>query len=164
LAIEKAPPLSDREVVERLARLEEGQQALRQEMQQLRTDMNTQMQQLRTDMNTQIQQLRTEMNTQIQQLRTDMNAQFARIDAQFAWLSQLMMGIVAAFAAIVTATIGFALWDRKTMTRPLENRIKVVEEEIAQNRSRLHAFLEALRTLSAQDQRVAEVLRKFDLL
>jgi uncharacterized phage infection (PIP) family protein YhgE len=180
-AIETAPPLSDREVIERLTRLEEGQKALQQgqdvlraDVQQLRQEMGGLRQEmgglrqemgglrqemggLRQEMNTQMQQLRQDVNTQIQQLRTDMNAQFAHI-------FQLLVGMLGAFAAIVVATIGFAFWDRKTMMRPLDNRLKVVEEEIAQNRPRLHSLVEALRGLSQQDPRVADVLKQFDLL
>ncbi len=53
-AVEVAPTLSDREIAERLARLETrldaGLQGLRADIQQLRADMNTQNQQLREDM------------------------------------------------------------------------------------------------------------------
>ena len=70
-AVEVAPTLSDREIAERLARLETrldaGLQGLRADIQQLRADMNTQSQQLREDMNTQSQQLREDMG----QLRAD---------------------------------------------------------------------------------------------
>lgn len=141
-AIEPAPPLSDREVIERLTRVEEGQKALQQEMQQLRTDINTEMQQLRTEM---------------QQLRQDMNAQFS-------YVFQLMVGMLGAFAAIVAVTISFALWDRRTMIRPFESKVKTIEEELSQNRQRFHALLEALRVLSQKDKQVADVLKKFDLL
>ncbi|WP_295102870.1 hypothetical protein, partial [uncultured Candidatus Kuenenia sp.] len=41
-AIETAPHISDREIVERLTRLEEGQSAFREEVKQLREDMNKQ--------------------------------------------------------------------------------------------------------------------------
>ncbi len=53
-AVEVAPTLSDREIAERLARLETrldaGLQGLRADIQQLRADMNTQSQQLSEDM------------------------------------------------------------------------------------------------------------------
>lgn len=169
-AIEATPPLSDREVIERLTRLEEGQKALQQGQDALRADI----QQLRQEMGgvrqeiggvrqeiggvrQEIGGLRQEMLSQIQQLRTDMNTQFS-------WMTQLILGQLGAFAVIVIFTIGFALWDRKTMTRPLENRLKVVEEEIAQNRPRLHSLVEALRALSKDDSKVADVLKQFDLL
>ena len=79
-------------------------------------------------------------------------------------MTTLMLGIVGAFAAIVAATISFALWDRRTMIRPFEDKVKVIEEELTQNRQRLHALLEALRALSQSNENVAEVLRRFGLL
>ncbi len=48
-AVEAAPALTDREIAERLTRLEEGQHGLREDMGQLRADM----QHLRADMNRQ---------------------------------------------------------------------------------------------------------------
>lgn len=169
-AIETASRISDREIVERLTRLEEGQKALQQGQDVLRTDtqqlrqeiggLRQEMGGLRQEMRglrQEIGGLRQEMLSQIQQLRTDMNAQFS-------YIFQLLVGMLGAFAAIVVATIGFALWDRKTMTQPLDHRLRVVEEEIAQNRPRLHSLVEALRTLSRQDKQVADVLKQFDLL
>ncbi len=92
-AIETAPPLSDREVIERLTKVE------------TKIDANT----------AAITQLQTDMQTQFQQLRQDINARFAE-------LTQFMLGIIGAFVAIVAATIGFALWDRRTMIRPFDGR------------------------------------------
>lgn len=163
-AIETAPPLSDREVIERLTRVEEGQKALQQEMQQLRTDMNMQMQQLRQEVSGQVQQLRQEVSGQIQQLRTEMQQLRQDMNAQFSYVFQLMVGMLGAFAAIVAVTISFALWDRRTMIRPFESKVKVIEEELSQNRQRFHALLEALRVLGQKDKQVADVLKKFDLL
>lgn len=56
--------------------------------------------------------------------------------------------------------IGFALWDRRTILRPVESKIVALEEDIASNRQRLHSLLDALRTLSQSDEKVAEVLSK----
>lgn len=130
-AIETAPPLSDREIVERLTRLEEGLNALR---------------------------------TSHEALRADMNTQFDRIDTQFDRLANLMLGIVAAFAGIVAVTISLAIWDRRTVVRPVERQLKQVEEEVAGNRQRFHALLEALRALSQRDPQVEQVLKDFNLL
>ena len=156
-AVETAPRISDREIIERLTKLEEGQQHLEESL-GAKIQANTKaIAELRTDMQTQIQRLRTDMQTQIQQLRQDINAQFDR-------LFQLMLGILGAFAAIVAATIGFALWDRRTMVRPFESKVKTIEEELTQNRENLHSLLEALRSLGQSDEKVAEVLRQFRLL
>ena len=159
-AIEPAPPLSDREVIERLTRLEAGQDRLAAKI-----DANTAaIAQLREDMNTQIDRLREDTNTQTAQLREDMNTQFKRIEAQFDRLHNLMLGIIGAFVVLVTATIGFALWDRRTMLRPLENRVKAVEAEQARDHERLDSVHAAFRALGQGDERVAGVLRQFRLL
>ena len=145
-AIETAPRISDREIIERLTKLEGGQKHLEESL-GAKIQANTEI----------ITQLRTDTQTQIQQLRQDMNAQFDR-------LFQLTLGILGAFVAIVAATIGFALWDRRTMIRPFENKVKTIEEELAHNREHLHSLLEALRSLGQNDEKVAEVLRQFRLL
>ena len=145
-AVEAAPALTDREIVERLTRLEEGLQGVRDAIQQLREDMNRQSQQLRED-----------MNRQNQQLREDMDKQFAR---QF----RLTLAVLGAFTALVVAIIGFALWDRRTMIRPFERTVRSLEEDLSTNRQRIEALLEALRSLGQRDPEVANVLKQFNLL
>ena len=130
-AVEAAPHISDREIVERLTRLEEGQGALRGE---------------------------------IKQLREDMNKQFDRIDKQFDRLVNIMLGIFGAFAAMCGGTIWFALWDRRTMIRPFEDKVKKIEDDISENRNKLHTLLEAFKTLSKTDEKVANILKKFNLM
>ncbi len=145
-AVEAAPALTDREIAERLTRLEtrldEGLQGLRADIQQLRADMG---------------QLRADMNRQNQQLREDMNLQFAR---QF----RLTLALLGAFSALVAAIIGFALWDRRTMLRPLERTVTDLTEDLSSNRQRLEALLDALRALGQRNPEVANVLKQFNLL
>ncbi len=148
-AVEAAPALTDREIVERLTRLEEGLQGVRDAIQQLRADI----QQLRAD----IQHLREDMNRQNQQLREDMDKQFAR---QF----RLTLAVLGAFTALVVAIIGFALWDRRTMIRPFERTVRSLEEDLSTNRQRVEALLAALRSVSQRDPEVANVLKQFNLL
>ena len=162
-AVEAAPALTDREIVERLTRLEEGQSAIRAELGQLRADMDRQVGQLRADMDRQVGQLREElgqlradMQRQNQHLRDDINAQFDR-------LFQLLLGLLGTFTALVLATISFALWDRRTMLRSVEGRVTSLEEEIAGNRPRAAALLESLRHLSQRDPELAAVLKNFNL-
>ena len=155
-AVETAPRISDREILERLTKLEEGQKRLEEKIE---ANMEA-IARLRSDMQTQIQQLRQDMNAQFDRIEK----QFDRVNAQIDRLFQLTLAILGAFAAIVAATIGFALWDRRTMIRPFENKIKEIEEELAQNREHLQSLLEALRSLGQTDEKVAEILRQFRLL
>ena len=139
--MEAAPALTDREIVERLTRLEEGLQGVRDALRQFRAD---------------IQHLREDMNRQNQHLREDMDKQFAR---QF----RLTLVVLGAFTALVAATIGFALWDRRTMIRPFERTVRSLEEDLSTNRQRVEALLAALRSLGQRDPGVANVLKRFDL-
>ena len=177
-AVEAAPALTDREIVERLTRLEEGQQAMRAELGQLRADMDKQLGQLRADMDKQLGQLRADMDKQLGQLRADMDKQIGQlradmdrqnqrlrddINAQFDRFFQLLIGLLGTFTALVLATIGFALWDRRTMLRPVEGRVTSLEEEMAGTRPRSAALLEALRALSQRDPELATILKNFNL-
>jgi len=51
IAIETAPRISDREIVERLTRLEEGQKNLEKRFDDLRSEMNSRFDDLRSEMN-----------------------------------------------------------------------------------------------------------------
>jgi len=144
-AVEAAPHISDREIVERLTRLEEGQNALRGE---IRANADS------------IKQLREDMNKQFDRV----DAQFDRMDKQFDRLVNIMLGIFGAFAAMCGGTIWFALWDRRTMIRPFEDKVKKIEDDISENRNKLHTLLEAFKTLSKTDEKVANILKKFNLM
>ena len=131
LAFETAPRITDREIVERLTRLEEkltkveeGQKAILREM----------------------------------------DKRFEAIDRQFSRLVHIFLGILGAFVTMFGGTIWFALWDRRTMIKPFEDRVRNIEGDIAENRSKLHSFIDAFRTLSKTDDKVAEVLKRFNLL
>ena len=177
-AVTPAPALTDREIAERLTRLEtrldEGLTGLRSDIAQLRTEMaqlrtemtqlRTEMVQMRADMQEQNRQLRTEMvqlradmQEQTRQLREDMNIRFEEH-------SRLILGILAAFAALFVVNVSLVVWDRRTAARPFEEKVAVMAEELAESRSRWEGLLEAVRALGQQNQTVAAVLRRFNLL
>ena len=167
-AVTPAPALTDREIAERLTRLEtrldEGLTGLRSDIAQLRADMQEQNRQLRTDMQEQgrqlradMSQLRADMQEQNRQLRTDMNSRFEE-------QGRMLLGIVAAFTALVAVNIGLVVWDRRTSVRPLEDKVSGLAEEVSESRSQVSTLLEALRALGQQNQTVAAVLKRFNLL
>ena len=151
-AIETAPHISDREIVERLTRVEEGQSSIWAEVKQLREDINKQFDRIDIQFD--------RVDTQFGRI----DAQFDRIDKQFDRLVHIMLGIFGAFAALCGGTIWFALWDRRTMIRPFEDKVKKIEDDIAGNRTKLHTLIEAFRLLSKTDEKVAGILKKFNLL
>lgn len=89
---ETAPRISDREIVERLTKLEEGQKAILRE---------------------------------IDNRFESMDNRFESIDKRFDQLINIMVAVICAFAGIVAVTIGFAIWDRRTMIRPFETKVRM---------------------------------------
>ena len=158
-AIETAPHISDREIVERLTRLEEGQAALRGEMKQFREDMNKQFERIDAHFN-RIDAQFNRVDTQFGRV----DAQFNMMDKQFDRLVNIMLAIIGVFASMCGGTIWFALWDRRSMIRPFESKVKKIEEDIADNRNKLHSLIDTFKTLSKTDEKVATILKKFNLL
>ena len=117
---EREEVLSNKEILERLVRLEEGQRAII-----LRLDY---------------------MEKHFGERFEDLNKQLDRI--------------TAIFTTLVVAVIGFAYWDRRTIIKKAkEEAISEIEKE-----GKLSNLINALRELAKTEPKVAEVLKKFNLL
>lgn len=169
-ARETAPPLTDREIIERLNRLEEGQKRLEESLRVEIRALTASLEQFRQDVKVQFDRIDAQfgrIDAQFDRVDTQFNrvdAQFGRIDAQFDRVVNIMIGILGAFTALAGVTISLMLWDRRTTLRPFEEKTKKMEEDFGQQRQSLHSLLDALRALSQSDEKVAEVLRRFRLL
>jgi hypothetical protein len=83
-----------------------------------------------------------------------------------------MIAIIAAFAGIVAVTIGFAIWDRRTMIRPFETRVRDIEgrlEEVSSqvkslDEEKVTRLIRAMKKIAGGNKEVAETLRSFNLL
>lgn len=126
-----AEAMPNREIVERLIKLEEGQKAILRELDK-----------------------RFEA----------VDKRFEAVDKRLDQLVNIFIAIVAAFSAIVATTVSFAVWDRRTMIRPFEAKVKKIEDEITENRNRLKDLLNAFKTLGKTDKKVADILKRFNLL
>jgi len=176
--VEIAERISDREIVERLTRLEVGVKALEQGQRAILREMDKRFEAMdkRFEAMTETMNRRFEAMTATMDKRSEatvknmderfkgMDNRFETMDARFGQMIDIMVGIILAFAGIVAVTIIFALWDRRTMIRPFENKIKQVEEDIAHNRAKLGKFLEVLRSLARTNDKLAEALRSFSLM
>ncbi len=105
-----------------------------------------------------------QIEIRISELREDMNKRFEQVDKRFDFMLQIMIAIVGAFVAIVAITIGFALWDRRTMIRPFETRVQEIENDIIKDRRRLEALIDLLKQQAKTDQKLASLLKSFSLL
>nr|VFK29819.1 MAG: hypothetical protein BECKMB1821G_GA0114241_105412 [Candidatus Kentron sp. MB]VFK76451.1 MAG: hypothetical protein BECKMB1821H_GA0114242_10579 [Candidatus Kentron sp. MB] len=149
LAVEVAPRISDREIIERLTRLEEGQQSMRREIAQRFSSMEQRME---------------AMQKQTEQRFLSVEK---RMDAQWNLTLALIMAIIG--------LVGFVIWDRKTALKPLERRFERIADELecdlgvaSPEGSRLTRLIAALREIALDDprlsERIREALRRHSLL
>jgi len=138
-AVEVAPRITDREIVERLTRLEEGQKALNKRFDDLRAEMNGRF----DDVNKRIDDLRAEMNGRFDDvngrfddvngrfddLHTEMNGRFQAMDKRFDIL-QWMLGL---FITISLVILGFVLrmqWQMQRRQTDLEATFTAHKNEL----------------------------------
>ena len=127
-AVEPAPRISDREIIESLTRIEEGLKALKKEM----------------DNRFELVDSRFE---QIDKRFEQIDKRFDSIERQFDRLINIFIGIIASFAGVVAVTIGFAIWDRRTALKPALNRVEKLESVLRKYAEKEPRLAEVLRSL-----------------
>ena len=143
---QKTMTLTDREIIERLTRLEEGQKALQKEQRLLREEMNRRFE----EMNRRFEERFDEMNKRFEQ-------RFDEMDKRITDLVHTANTIVMVFGGLVVAMMGLVFWDRRTLIEKAKDvTVKHIETD-----SRL---IKVLRELSKTDKRLAEVMKTFGLL
>jgi predicted PurR-regulated permease PerM len=111
------------------------------------------------DMNKRFEQV----DKRFEELRDDMNKRFEQVDKRFEQLYTFLWIITGIFTTLTLGVIGFAYWDRRTIIRKArEESVEEVERRF--NLSVVMKFIEALRELAREDEKVARVLRQFNLL
>ncbi|WP_448530136.1 hypothetical protein [Raineya sp.] len=98
-----------------------------------------------------------QMDKRFEELRTDMNARFEQ-QTNFLWI------LTAIFSAVTAAALGFAWWDRRTMIRPFETKVKEIEEKIELNQKDVKNIMLSLREVAKKNNEVAEILKQYNLL
>ncbi|MBF0126744.1 MAG: hypothetical protein HQM02_05980 [Magnetococcales bacterium] len=180
-ALEVAPRISDREIIQELASIKAGQDKQNQRFEDINKrfedinkrfedvnkridDLNKRIDDLSLSLNNKIEAYNQSLNKRIDDLNQSLNA---RIDD----LHKLILTLFSSLLGIMVAFIGFILWDRHTMTRPLDDRITQNAEEIKNNQeflqersNLLNQLLLALRELAKDDPKLSTVLRNFSLL
>ena len=117
-AVDTAPRISDREIIESLIRLEEGVKANREMILALRNEM---------------QSMRSEI------------------------LGFMKWGFGLLFSGMLIL-VGFILWDRRSTLKPVKDELDELE------RRKVDRIIAAMKKLSEEDSRIAQVLRSVGLL
>lgn len=177
-AAEIAPRITDREIIESLAELKAGQKALEEKMDlrfaavdQRFTAMQEQMDQRFTTVQEQMDQRFTAMQEQIDQrftaMQEQMSQRFEAADRRMDFMQQLMLVTIAGIFGL----IGFVVWDRYSTLRPMDTRLRRLEENLEHDLelqspegSKLTRMIHVLRELAKEDKKIASILRSFSLL
>lgn len=187
-AVDVAPRISDREIIESLAELKAGQKALEEKMDlrfnaiqeqidqrftaidQRFTAMQEQIDQRFTAVDqrfTAVDQHFTAMQKQIDQRFIAVDQRFEAIDRRLDFIQQLMLVTIAGIFGL----IGFIIWDRYSTLRPMDMRLRRLEEDLERDLelqspegSKLTRLIHALRELAKEDKKVEAILRSFSLL
>ncbi len=108
-------------------------------------------------MEAELKALSKSVDTRFEEMNKRMDARFEEVNRKIDMLFNFLWIITGIFTTITVATIGFAIWDRRTALKPFEDKIKKLEDKDK-------AFLEALRSLAEEDKKVYEILRKYNML
>ena len=167
LALESAPDITDREVVEKLVKLEAGQQALRSEMKAGQQALNQRISDLRSEMKSGQEALRSEMKSGQEALNTRLDDFGKMLDSS----NNTMLVLFGSIITLIVALFGYIAWDRRTMVKPLFERVERIEQDVAQDLdlsnidgSKVSRLINAMRELARTDEQLATVLRSFSLL
>jgi len=141
-AVDVAPRISDREIIESLAELKTGQKALEEKM-DLRFNA--------------VDQRFTAMQEQMDQ-------RFEAADRRMDFMQQLMLVTIAGIFGL----IGFIIWDRYSTLRPMDMRLRRLEENLEHDLelqspegSKLTRMIHVLRELAKEDKKIASILAAF---
>ena len=95
---------------------------------------------------------------------------FDQVDNRFGDMMNYIMILAVIFASMTGLTIGFALWDRRTMIRPFESKVKEIETTINKTQERLDKaqkiddeLISALREYAKKDRKFAEIIKGFNI-
>ncbi len=94
----------------------------------------------------------------------DTNKRIEDVNKRIDDLMNFLWILAGIFSAITAVTIGFALWDRRTMVRPFEDKVKSMEKDILENKEKVQKLIETLRELAKEDEKVARLLKHMNLM
>ena len=156
LAVEIAPRISDREIIEKLAILEVGQGALRSEMKSGQEALAIRLTDLRSEMKSGQEALGQRLDDLVQRLDSSNNT---------------MLVLFGSLITLIVALFGYIAWDRRTMVKPVVEQLHRLEHDVLNDLDLHHAQgsllkrqLKALREYAQTNQEFAEILRGLALL
>ena len=173
-AVEVAPRISDREIIESLAEIKAGQQAMQQRFEaidQRFNDMEKRSEQRFTAMEKQNDQRFTSIDHRFTAMEKQNDQRFNSIDQRFSSLESTINTLFSALIMLIVALFGYIAWDRRTALKPLERDMQILKQELendlelkAAEGSIVNRMASVLKELAQSDPKVAQALRNYSLL
>jgi len=91
-----------------------------------------------------------QIDKRFEEFRNYVDKRFEEVNKRFEQMMTFLWILSAVFVGIVAVTIAFALWDRRTMLKPVEDKI--------------NQLISLLKEIAKTDEKVADALRKFGFL
>jgi len=183
-AVEVAPRITDREIIESLAGIKAEFNGIDQRFDQIdqRFDqVDKRFGQLEVSIDQRFKQVDQrfdqvdkrfgQLEVSIDQRFKQVDLRFEQIDKQFDRLYSMTTMMFGFLAAMIIALFGYIVWDRRTALKPLEERLNRLENDLVNDLQLRHdggslltRFVGAMRELAKEDEQIAEVMRRFSLL
>ncbi|NDY73804.1 hypothetical protein DO021_11580 [Desulfobacter hydrogenophilus] len=154
-AVETAPRISDREIVESLTELKQGQKNLNQRIDDLIYNMDKRFE---------------AMDKRFDSI----DKRFETVDKRFEAMHNMILTLFCSVMALVIALMGYMVWDRKTAQQPLRSKMLKLEENYHEVNTLLEIqnpsgpvvarILASFRKLAETDEKVAAILKTYSLL
>jgi predicted PurR-regulated permease PerM len=147
-AVEIASRITDREIIESLAELKAGQANLDKRFEQVDKRFE-----------------------QVDKRFEQVDKRFDDINHRMDGLQNIMLSLFGAIVSLIIALFGYIIWDRRTMLKPVVDRLERLEREVVkdldllnEDGSRLTRLIKTLREHAKSDPKLADILRTFSLL
>jgi len=164
-AIETAPRITDREIIESLAEIKATQIAILQRFGQVDKQFE-QVDKQFEQVDKRFEQVDKRFE-QVDKRFEQVNKRFEQVDKRFDETNASNRMFHGFIISILIALFGYIIWDRRTLMKPLESKIIDIERELdigSTDGNKIIRLINALRELSKEDEKVANVLRRFHLL
>ncbi len=158
-AVEVAARISDREIIESLVELKAGQANLDKRLDDLSRSIDSRFEQV------------DKRFEQVDKRFEQIDKRFEDVNRRIDGLQNTILVLFGAIMSLIVALFGFIIWDRRTMLKPVVDRLDRLEREVTKDLdllneegSRLTRLVKTLREQAKSDPKLAEILRTFSLL
>ncbi len=169
LAVEVAPRISDREIVESLTELKQQQKAFNQRM----NDMNQRITDLIHNLDKRFEAIDKRFDAIDKRFEAN-DRRFEAMDRRFESMMNWMLTLFGIVITLILGLLGYMIWDRRTALKPLREKMANLEDSSIQVNKQLEMhnpsgtllerLVAAFRELAKTDEKVADVLKAFSLL